>query len=90
VHHKRSSDIQVLDGEISLLVSMEDDVGNYRKLDETAEERISIREIIPCDRTYLRRRFNPISQNDEWDEDVSVVNIVQEFIQEVLSKVGLI
>ncbi|ELX4199933.1 Fic family protein [Vibrio vulnificus] len=90
VHHKRLSDIQVLDGEISLLVSMEDDVGNYRKLDETAEERISIREIIPCDRTYLRRRFNPISQSDEWDENISVVNIVQEFIQEVLSKVGLI
>ena len=90
VHHKRASDIQVLDGEISLLVSMEDGVGNYRKLDETAEERISIREIIPCDRTYLRRRYNPITQSDEWDEDVSVVSIVQDFIQEVFSKVGLI
>lgn len=90
IHHRKPTDICIFDGEISLIVSMEDDAKNYQKLDDIHEERISLREIIPVDRKYYRRRYNPVNEVDEWDTDVSTVDITQGFIQEVLSKVGLI
>ena len=42
------------------------------------------------DRDFFRKRYNPVKRSLEWDEDISPTDIAQNFIQEVLTKVGLI
>lgn len=91
VHYSSQSDQQPFEhGTITLLVSMQDSAGGYRTLDDIEEERITIREIVSVDRIFLRRRYNPVTEKYVWDHDISPSDIAKNFIQEVLSKVGLI
>ncbi len=70
---------------------MQDGAGGNRKLDDfESEDRITLREILVEDRTFFRRRYNPVKRSPEWDDNVSPSEIAQNFIQEVLAKVGLI
>ncbi|MCY1289351.1 mobile mystery protein B [compost metagenome] len=91
IHYARPSDVVNFErGTVTLLVSMQDSAGNYRKLDDVIEERIATREIVADDRTYYRRRYNPVTEQAEWDNNIGAPEIAQQFIQEVLSKAGLI
>ena len=70
---------------------MEDSAGNKRILDDyESEDRITLREIVLDNRLFARRRYNPVSRNSEWDDQLNPSDIVREFIQEVLSKMGLV
>lgn len=91
VHYASADDIRPFEsGTITLLVSIQDSAGGYRKLDETDEDRITLREIVATDRTFLRRRYNPVTREFEWDNDIPASEIAKNFLQEVLAKVGLI
>ncbi|MBL8508583.1 MAG: hypothetical protein JNM11_08935, partial [Chitinimonas sp.] len=91
-HYRVADDIRVFEqNSITLLVSMQDSAGSNRKLDDfESEDRITLREILVENREFLRRRYNPVRRKLEWDENVSPSEIAQNFIQEVLAKVGLI
>lgn len=91
VHYANPHDIKTFEsGTITLLVSIQDSAGGYRKLDDTEEDRITLREIVATDRTFHRRRYNPVAKEFEWDNDISASEIAKNFLQEVLAKVGLI
>ncbi len=76
---------------LCLLISMEDGAGNKRILDDyESEDRITLRELVIDNRIFVRRRYNPVNNRQEWDNDVSPSVIVREFIQEVLAKMGLV
>lgn len=91
-HYRSAGDIRVFEqNAITVLVSMQDSAGGNRKLDDfESEDRITLREILVEDREFLRRRYNPVKRDSEWDENISPSEIAQNFIQEVLAKVGLI
>ncbi len=92
-HHRTSDDPRTFEqNTITILVSMEDSAGgSKKKLDDfESEDRITLREILVDDRSFLRRRYNPVARKSEWDIDISPSEIAQNFIYEVLSKVGLI
>lgn len=89
-HYNSRDDYKIFQNNaLCLLISMEDSVGNKRVLDES-EDRITLRELVIEGRTFSRRRYNPVSKKSEWDSDVNPTLIVREFIQEVLSKMGLV
>lgn len=91
IHFRSADDVVTTDGRtINLLVSMQDSAGTYQKLDDIEEDRITLREILSDDRSYLRRRYNPVGKKYEWDSNITPTEIAQHFIQEVLAKVGLI
>lgn len=91
VHYTNADDIRPFEaGTITLLLSIQDSAGGYRKLDEIDEDRITLREIVATERTFLRRRYNPVSKQFDWDNDISASDIAKNFLQEVLAKVGLI
>jgi len=91
MHHRSSDDYKHFDSNvICLLVSMEDGAGSNRVLDSyESEDRITLRELVLENRSFARRRYNPINQKSEWDEQITPSDIVREFIQEVLTKMGL-
>ncbi|MDV2467406.1 Fic family protein [Acinetobacter chinensis] len=91
MHHRSSDDYKHFDSNvICLLVSMEDGAGSNRVLDSyESEDRITLRELVLENRSFARRRYNPINQKSEWDEQINPSDIVREFIQEVLTKMGL-
>ncbi|WP_333662050.1 Fic family protein [Acinetobacter sp.] len=91
LHHRSVTDYKNFDNNvICLLVSMEDGAGSNKVLDSyESEDRITLRELVLDNRSFARRRYNPINQKSEWDEQVNPSDIVQEFIQEVLTKMGL-
>jgi Fic family protein len=91
-HHSSPNDFKDFENKtISLLVSMEDGAGNNKKLDDyESEDRITIREIILDGREFLRRRYNPVTKKHEWDSQITPIEIVQSFINEVLAKMGLV
>ncbi len=90
-HYRAAGDTRQFDNNITLLISMQDGAGGNRKLDDfETEDRITLRELIIEDRSFYRRRYNPVKRINEWDSEVSPSEIAQNFIQEVLSKVGLI
>ncbi|PKO37284.1 MAG: Fic family protein [Betaproteobacteria bacterium HGW-Betaproteobacteria-6] len=91
VHYAGSGDTRPFEnGTITLLVSIQDSAGGYRKLDEIDEDRITLREIVATDRTFMRRRYNPVTKKFEWDQDISASDIAKNLLQEILAKVGLI
>lgn len=91
-HHKNASDLKNFEfNSICLLISMADSAGNKKTLDDyESEDRITLRELVVEGRTISRRRFNPVTRNPQWDNDINTTDIVQEFINEVLSKIGLL
>lgn len=91
-HHISPNDFKEFENKtISLLVSMEDGAGNNKKLDDyESEDRITVREIILDGREFLRRRYNPVTKKQEWDSQITSIEIVQDFISEVLAKMGLV
>lgn len=91
-HYRAAGDIRAFEqNTITILVSMQDGAGGNRKLDDfESEDRITLREILVEDREFLRRRYNPVKRKSEWDDNTSPSEIAQNFIQEVLAKVGLI
>lgn len=91
-HHRTSEDFKVFDNHVPcLLISMEDGAGNKRMLDEYEfEDRITVREILLEGRDYVRRRYNPVKRSQDWDVGIDSSSIVRDFIQEVLSKMGLV
>jgi len=91
-HYRSPGDTRAFDhNQITLLISMQDGAGGNRKLDDfESEDRITLREILVEDRVFFRRRYNPVKRATEWDENIIPTEIAQNFIQEVLAKVGLI
>lgn len=91
-HYRSAQDIRDFgQNAITILLSMQDSAGGYKKLEDfESEDRITLRELLVVDRGFFRKRYNPVSRNLEWDEDISPTDIAQNFIQEVLAKVGLI
>lgn len=88
--HRPDDSKQFEDGVINLLISVQDNAGGYKSLDEITEDRITLREIVLEGRTFTRRRYNPINKSHEWDEEISPSEIASQFIQEAFSKLGLI
>ncbi len=66
-----------------LLASIEED-GTYRTLEETQEEKISLRAIAIRKGDFVRIRFNPVDNLYEFDSPVSASQICRDFITEVL------
>ncbi|SFE49860.1 Fic/DOC family protein [Marinobacter sp. DSM 26671] len=91
-HHKDPSDYKEFENNaLCILISMEDSAGNKKILDDyESEDRITLREIVLDNRLFARRRYNPVSRSSEWDDQLNPSDIVREFIQEVLSKMGLV
>lgn len=75
--------------ECSILISGDED-GYYVLLDESGEDRISLREIIPNRSTYYVRKYNPVTDRHYWDIDVDSSDIVKNFIEEALRLLGII
>lgn len=89
-HLERSTDIAVSHpSDVVALVSMEAESRYYKLLDEIQEEHISVRELIPDGPVFWRRRYNPVTQEEEWDTDVHPSEIAQDFFSEVFGKLGL-
>jgi hypothetical protein len=91
-HHTRAYDPfppHAVPSSIALLVSQEEE-NYYRLLDDLGEDRICLRELIPTGTQFMRRRANPITGQDEWDENVSAGTVARDFLQEVLGKLGLV
>lgn len=77
--------------EVCILISMQDGAGSNKKLDDyESEDRITLRELVLDGRDFARRRYNPVSNLNEWDSPVNPTDIAQSFIGEVLSKMGLV
>ncbi|PBD24205.1 hypothetical protein CLM86_28525 [Pseudomonas aeruginosa] len=91
-HYRSAQDIRDFgQNAITILLSMQDSAGGYKKLEDfESEDRITLRELLVVDREFYRKRYNPVKRCSEWDEEVSTTDIAQNFIQEVLAKVGLI
>jgi hypothetical protein len=78
-------------------VSAEDDPASrgldqpriYRLLDDTEEDRVSLREIVPDGGTYWRRRFDPTAEKQQWDVGLTASTIARAFYKEVFGKLGL-
>jgi len=75
---------------VVLLVSGEEGENYYRLLDDLEEERVSLREIVPDGTHFQRRRYNPVTERQEWDDDLSAGRIARDFFQEVFGKLGLV
>lgn len=90
-HRWRPYDITTdLPSKLVVLISSEEEERYFRMLDELREDRITLRELVPSGTQYWRRRYDPVKEKDEWDTDISVDKIAQDFFQEVLAKLGLI
>ncbi|MEX2954093.1 Fic family protein [Serratia fonticola] len=91
-HHKSADDYKNFeDKDVCLLISMQDGAGSNKKLDDyETEDRITLRELVLDGREFSRRRYNPVSERDEWDSGVTPSDIVKNFITEVLGKMGLV
>jgi len=77
--------------EVCIMVSMQDGAGSNKKLDDyESEDRITLRELVLDGRDFARRRYNPVSSQNEWDAPIKPTDIAQTFIGEVLSKMGLV
>ena len=98
-HLERPSDpTSDLDIEPVVLISMEEQQYEvvprpkpfYRSLDELGEELLTLREVVIRDGGFMRRRYNPVTNGDEWDDNVSPSIIARDFINEVVRKLGLV
>jgi Fic family protein len=90
-HFKSSVDYKNFNNSICILISMQDGAGSHKKLDDyESEDRITLRELLLDGREFSRRRYNPVTQKSEWDTDVTPTDIAQNFIKEVLGKMGLV
>jgi Fic family protein len=89
-HHSRPWDEALrLPSDVVLLVSQEES-DYFHLLDDLKEDRVSVREIVPDGGHFWRRRFDPISGRDEWDQGLTGSQITQNFFEEVFAKLGLI
>lgn len=82
--------VAALPSHVTILISEEEEERNFRLLDELAEDRITVREIVPDGASYWRRRFDPVSDTPAWDRDVSPGRIARDFFEEVMGKLGLL
>ena len=90
-HYRRPSDpFDSPPSNVVLLVSGEEGRDYYRLLDDLEEDRVTLRELIPSGGYFIRRRFNPVSEQVEWDTEVTVGMIARDFIEEVLGKLGAV
>lgn len=90
-HHPTPEDTTTsLPSKVVLLVSGEEEHSYYRLLDDLEEDRVTLREILPNNNLFWRRRFNPVRSAHEWDEDITAGIIARDFMEEVLRKLGLI
>ncbi len=90
-HHSRPYDVaQQVPSKAVILVSTEEESNYYVLLDDVEDDRVTLREIIPNGTSFWRRRYNPVTERDEWDIDLSAGEIARSFFQEALSKLGLI
>lgn len=62
-----------------MLVSREEENAYYRLLDEIEEDRISLRELVPERDLFWRRRFNPVTQRQEWDQRITSGKVARDF-----------
>lgn len=90
-HHSRAMDpVAEVPSKVVVLVSMQQQ-DYYVLLDQTEEDRVSLREVVPSGPSlFWRRRYNPTSESHEWDYEITGGSIARDFLQEVLSKLGLI
>ena len=89
-HHPRPYDPFVSPpSPIVILISQEEE-GHYRLLDELGEDRIGLRELIPRGTHFMRRRWNPVAEKDEWDFEITAGTVARDFLQEVLGKLGVV
>ncbi|NRD70480.1 Fic family protein [Psychrobacter okhotskensis] len=90
-HFKSSDDYKNFGNSVCILISMQDGAGSNKKLDDyESEDRITLRELVLDGRDFSRRRYNPVTQESEWDSEVTPTEIAQGFITEVLGKMGLV
>jgi len=73
-----------------LLVSIEEGERDYRLLDDTDEQQISLREVGFVEGKFVRIRRDPTAEKREFDVDIAAVDVVKTFYTEVISnKLGL-
>lgn len=90
-HHSTAFDIAAqLPSKVVLLLSAEEEDRYYHLLDELGEDRVTLRELVPDQTSFWRRRYNPVTERQEWDQDLTAGQVAREFFQEVLAKLGLI
>lgn len=92
-HHPRPDDIVAEEewpSKVVILVSVEDEEEYYRLLDAIEEDRVTLREIVPANSRFWRRRYNPVSKKMEWDTDVTAGAIVRQFYEEVFRRIGIV
>lgn len=90
-HFKSIDDYMDFGNSVCIMVSMQDGAGSNKKLDDyESEDRITLRELILDGREFSRRRYNPVTGKSEWDSEITPTDIAQNFITEVLSKMGLV
>lgn len=89
-HHTSPDDITTeWPAKVVLLVSSEED-SYYRLLDELEEDRVTLREVVSEGNLFWRRRFDPITTRNEWDTELTGGTIARDFLEEVMTKLGLI
>ena len=66
-----------------LIVSIQED-DTFSTLNDTKEQRISLREVAIYDGQFLRVRYNPLDDINEFDYPVSATEICRNFITEVV------
>lgn len=82
-YYRHPGDTESLDRNPVLLASIEED-GTYRTLEETQEEKISLRAIAIRSGQFVRIRYNPLTDLYEFDSPVSASQICRDFVTEVL------
>jgi len=89
-HRRDGWDTIQLDREPVLLVSIEEGERDYRLLDDTDEQQISLREVGFVEGKFVRIRRDPTAEKREFDVDIAAVDVVKTFYTEVISnKLGL-
>jgi Fic family protein len=90
-HWRRPSDpVPDITREPVVLVSVEEEGGIYKRLDEMGDDRITLREIAIADDTFRRRRWDPVTEEDRWDFNISAGQIARDFLTEALRKMQLL
>lgn len=82
-YRRHPRDTEALDRNPVLLPSIEDG-DTYRTLEDTEEQKLSLRAIAIRDGEFVRIRYNPVTELYEFDTPVSASQVCRDFITEVL------
>lgn len=69
---------------VCLLVSEDDGTGQGVTLDKVKNCPITLREVFVAENAFVRKRFDPVSNGDAYDRDISALRIAQDFFREAV------